>query len=300
MHPRIRTLIVSCVLGFALLLPAAGQEPDVIHVGIVESLIKDLSPGKRKIIDSEFPDLVKDFTGFKSDVEQGGDAFAAAKKLADGKLHLAVLQGVEFSWVQAQDEKLKPLMLVVDRQKTLHALVVVKKDSSAASLEDLKGKELAVLDAKEHCRLFLDKNAGGAAKKFFGKATDGSSAEKMLDDVLRGKIAAAVVDNPSLETYKDINPGRFERLKVIAKSETFPTAVLVFREGGLSEKVQIRFREGMLKANQTDKGREAMANFRVTAFETVSPDYMKLVAEIRKTYPATRGIAETGTKRTRN
>ncbi len=267
------------------LAPLGAKDPDVIQVGIVESLIKDLSPGKRKVIDSDFPDLVKDFTGFKSKADLGGDADTAVKNLEAGKWQLAVLQGVEFAWVQSKDPNLQPLMLAIDRQKALYALLVTGKDNSVQGFKDLQGKKVALLDAKEHCRLFAEKNAGGDPAKFFGKLEAVSSGESALDDILLKKVDADVVDNVALDSYKDINPGRFARLKVVAKSEQFPATVIVYRKGGLSEEALAKFRDGMLKANSTEKGRDAMANFRVTAFEPVPPDYPQELASVRKAYP---------------
>src|SRR5437762_4959654 len=96
-------------------------DPDIIQVGIVDSLVKDLSPGKRKLLDSEFPNLMEEFTELKSAVLQGGDPFTAVKKLADGKWHLGVFQGVEFAWAQAKDAKLQPLMIAIGRERLLRA-----------------------------------------------------------------------------------------------------------------------------------------------------------------------------------
>jgi ABC-type phosphate/phosphonate transport system substrate-binding protein len=266
--------------------PGGRTDPEVMHIGIVDSLVKDLSPGRKEIVDTDFPILVKDFTGFKSRVLQGGDPFAAARKLASGKWHLGVFQGVEFAWAQAGDPKLRPLLVAINKEPTNHALLVTKKDSSLKGFADLKGKSVYLLKSRAHCRLFADKGAGGDAKSFFGKLTRTSAAEDALDDVLRGKVQAAVVDVTALELYKLVNPGRFERLKVLAKSEPFPPTVVAYYQGGLSDAVLRKFRAGMQKANESDKGKDAMSSVRITAFEAVPADFPKMLANIAKAYPA--------------
>jgi len=277
------------VVGYGLVLATAAatiaQDPQVIPIGLADSLVSDLSPGKRKIVETDFPDMVKEFTGFASKVELGGDPWTGAKKLAGGDWRLGVFQGVEFAWLQAQDAKLQPLMVAVGRDKTLHALLIVKSDSKASGIADLKGKEINLLTGREHNRLFANKAAGGDPSKFFAKVNATSNSENAIDDVLRGKAEAAVVDSSALESYREIQPGRFKRLKVIAKSEPFPASVIACRQGGLSDAVLEKFKTGMLKANDSDKGRDMMANFNIVAFAMPPTDFAKQLEEVRKAYP---------------
>ena len=71
----------------------------------------------------------------------------------------------------------------------------------------------------------------------------------------------------------------------LAKSEPFPTAVVGYRQGKLSDKVLTQFKTGMLKANDSEKGRDVMANFSITSFEPVAEDYPKQLSAILKAYP---------------
>lgn len=275
---------VCCLLAGAGSLSA--QDRDIIPIGMVDSLVKDLSVGKQKIIDADFPGMVKEFTGLNVKVLQGGDPPAAVQKLGDGQWRLGVLQGVEFAWAQAKDAKLTPLMIAVGGQKTIHALLIGKKDGAAKGFDDLKGKAVAILQSREHCRLFADKNSGGSAKKHFGKITYTGNSESALDDILRGKVQAVVADNTALENYKSIKPGGYNRLKVLAQSEQFPATTIAYREGGLSSAVLDKFKEGMLRANDTAKGRDLMANFDITAFVAPPTDYQEQLSAILKAYPA--------------
>ena len=273
-------------LALVLAGPLAAQDPEIIHVGIMDSFVKDLSPDRQRLLDSDFPEAVKEFTGFQSKVLKEGDPFVAAKKMAAGQWHFGVFQGVEFAWAQAKDAKLQPLLLAIGKQRAIHALLVAKKESSMSGFADLKGKSVYVLRSREHCRLFADKGAGGNAQQHFGKVMPTTNSEAALDDILRGKADAAVVDSVTLESYKDIQPGRYNRLKVLAKSEQFPATVIAYYQGVVSKPVVQKFRDGMLEANKTDKGRDTMSEFGITAFEAVPPDYAKPLSEITKAYPA--------------
>lgn len=277
-------LRAGCLLIFAST-PLAASDPDVIRIGVVDSLVKDLTPGKRKLLDSEFPSLMLEFTGLKSEVVQGGEPWMAGKHFADGKWHLGVFQGVDFAWAQSKDPKLQPLMIAIGPKREIHAVLVVKKDSAAAGFADLNGKAVQLLQAREHCRLFAEKGAKAPLEQFFSKVTKTNSGEGALDEVLTGAAQAALVDTAALESYKEIQPGRFKRLKVLAESERFPSSVIGYREGVLSKDLLDKFKTGMLKANDSDRGRDLMADFRITSFEEVPADYAKQLSDILKAYP---------------
>ena len=265
-------------------LPAAAADPAVVAFGIVDSLVTDLSREKRDFLISDFKSLVKDFTEIESTVLLGGDPLRAAQQLQAGTWHLGVFQGVEFAWAQAKHPQLKPLMVAVYKDPKIQAMLMVKKDSKLTGFADLKGKNVSILAGREHCRLFADKGASGKAKDFF-KLTTTNSVEDALDDVVKGKTDAAVVDTANLKIYEEIHPGRFNNLKVLAESETFPMSVIGYYQGVLSEPLLIKLRDGMFKANKSDKGQEIMATFRITRFESVPDNYQESLTKILKAYP---------------
>ena len=265
-------------------LPTAAQDPDIVTFGIVDSLVADLTKGKKDFLKSEFTNLVNDFTTVKSSVFLGGDPLAAGQHLKDGKWHFGVFQGVEFARAQAKYPRLQPFMIATFKQPTLYALLIAKKGGNQTGFDDFKGKNVGVLDAREHCRLFAEKGAGGKAD-FFGKLSKSTNVEDTLDDVLLGKLDAAIVDNANFKVYKEIHPGRFEKLKVVMKSEYFPAPVIAYHSGALTEKTLNKLRDGMLRANKSEKGKEVMDTFRISSFATVPADYQQSLTSILKAYP---------------
>jgi ABC-type phosphate/phosphonate transport system substrate-binding protein len=280
-----RNWLVAVAVLFAFASPRLAHAQGVVRVGLPDSLVKELSPGKQALVDSEFRDLVQEFTGLKADVFQGGTGAEAAQKLEAKEWDLAVLQGVEMAWLKDKHPTIRPLMIAANNPREIHAVVVVKKDGGPASVADLKGKAAQLYKGKLHIRLFTEKQAGGDPKAFFGKFTETGSAETALDAVLTGAAQAALVDNIALEGYKKIHPGRHARLKVIAQSELFPSVTVAYKEGALNEDLQKAFVAGMLKANNSEKGREAMANFRIATFEPVPPDYGEMLGATLKAFP---------------
>jgi len=180
---------------------------------------------------------------------------------------------------------LQPLLISIYRTADVKAMLVTKKDSAYKSFADLKGKEVALMnEGKEHLRRYAHKEAGGDPAAFFSKVVVPANSEAALDAVLLGKVQAALVDRAALDIYREINPGRYQRLKVIGESAAFPPAVVVYNPKKVDGSTVARFKQGMMKANQSAKGREIMANFKITEFDPVPTGFEQSLAQIRKQY----------------
>lgn len=262
---------------------AHGQEK--IQIGIVPSLIVDLSVGQQKFISEEFPLLVRDFTGHPGVLDKAGSPKELADNLQTGKAHFGVFQGIEFAETQAANPELQPLLLSVYRTPEIKALLVTKKEATYKSFADLRGKDVALMkEGKEHIRRFAQKEAGGDPANFFGKITTPAKSEAALDAVLLGNAQAALVDTATLDIYKEVNPGRFQRLTVIAESGVFPPTVVGYDPKKANPALVKTFKEGMLKASNSSKGREVMSTFKITAFVPVPTGFEQTLAAIRKAY----------------
>ncbi|MEI7687478.1 MAG: PhnD/SsuA/transferrin family substrate-binding protein [Planctomycetota bacterium] len=266
-------------------------EPDVVRIAMVQTLFADVPVPIVNLLTPPFKSLMKDFTGLNGQSGAGGDAYEIANGLMEGKVHLGVFHGVEYAWVSRKYPELKPLMIAVSKYHSLKAHLVVHGDCPCTEFAELKGKDLAVpFRAREHLRLFVEKNCQVSGqcdpKSYFNAVTKPANAEIALDDVLGGKSFAAVVDTLALENYAEVKPGCFKRLKTMKESDAFPTAVIVYREGTLSAATLNKFRQGMISANKSDRGRDLMSLWKLTGFEAVPADYEQRCAEIVQAYPA--------------
>src|SRR5262249_47694403 len=140
----------------------------------------------------------------------------------------------------------------------------------------------------EHCCVFLERRClkcGQKPEKHFSKVTTPANAEDALDDLVEGRVDAAVIDGPPLDCYKRRKPGRVAKIKVIQVSEIFPASVVVYPPGVLDEATLQRFREGMSNAHKSVVGQRLLNLCRLTAFGPVPDDYEQTVANIVKLYP---------------
>lgn len=284
-------LILSLAVGLAGF-PAStyATEPDPVRIGMVQTLFNDVPAPLIALLQPPFKSLMKEFTGLNGLPGPGGDAYALAKDIVEDRVHLGVFQGVEYGWVSQKYPELKPLMIAVSKYHSLKAHLIVKADDGAKGFGDLKGQQICIpFRAREHLNLFAEKHCSQTGmctpKSYFSRVGKPLSSEAAIDEVLSGKSAAAIVDTLAWESYAEVHPGRYRKLKSAIDSESFPTAVVVYRQGFLSDATLAKFRQGMTTANKSEKGRELMTMWKLTGFEPVPPAYAQAVAEIIRAYP---------------
>jgi ABC-type phosphate/phosphonate transport system substrate-binding protein len=261
-----------------------------ITIGMTDTLFRDNPEARSDKAARPFKALLEEQTGLSGGVAPGIKPGDLAQQLKDGKVQLAIFQGFEFAWARQKDAELKPLMIAVNRDPHLRALVVVRDNSAAKGLADLKGKSIAVpRRTREHCQLFLDRScaaAGKETKDYFAKVLTPTTAEEAVDAVVNGQVDAALTDANFLAWYEKQKPARSARLMPVEKSPVFPATVIAYRAGALDDKTLDRLRKGMLSAKDNPRGVDLMTMCQMTSFEPVPDDYDKLLTEIAKAYPA--------------
>jgi ABC-type phosphate/phosphonate transport system substrate-binding protein len=283
-------LVVSSLLPTLLVEHACAQTKS-IQIGLAKTFLDDQPAAFIEIATDDFKQAMKQATGFDGDVNGTHDAFALADKL-DGKLfHFGVFHAHELAWVQKKHAQLQPLLIAANAKQAERAYLIVHKNNAAKSIADLRGKKLDLpAGTSEHCRLFLRKLASAAEAKdpvaLFAAVVKSETRNDALDHVARGKVDATVVDAITLAFYKEVKGAVFDKnLRVLAESEVFPPAVIVYRQDTIDQKTLQQFRDGLLKAHTIREGRELMKTWNVDAFEGVPKDYDQRLAEIAKAYP---------------
>src|SRR5262249_22687640 len=182
-----------------------------------------------------------------------------AEGMAKRKLQLGVFQGCEFAWARAQYPALKPLALAVNGYRYPVVYVLARAKNPARDFRGLAGQSLAIsATGQDHLHKYLDRQTeilGKTPATFFSKIERPENAEDALDDVVDGMVQAAVTDRAALDAYKRRKPGRFRQLKEVARSESFPPPLVAYHDGALDAATLRRFRDGLLRASRTERGR---------------------------------------------
>jgi ABC-type phosphate/phosphonate transport system substrate-binding protein len=290
---RRRPIVFACALTTLLAIPADtanGQKAkvDILRIGSSGTLTADTDRKEKAALNS-LRTFIKDETGLKNRILRQKDWRELADKMAKGKLHLGVFQGYEFAWAQAKHSDLKPLALAIKVYRYPVVYVVVQRDNSAKDFAGLQGQSLCLPAVGQALlRLFVDRQSqaqGKTAKTFFSKITSRDNVEDALDDVVDGVVQAVTVDRAALEAYKQRKPGRFEKLKAVARSQPFPPAVVAYYGSVLDRATRRRFRDGLLGTARKERGRMMLTLFHLTGFEAVPKDFGQMLAKTRKAYP---------------
>ncbi len=288
----VRLVGVFAIAG--LLAPLAVAEKKIperplVRIGLMNSLFRDAPESFRQAMLEPFRTLMESQTGIKGELETAASAHELGLKLNENKIQLAVFNGVELGWAQQEFPRLKPLMIAVNKHRELFAHIVILNDSKLKDFSELQNQTVALpRQSRHHCHLFFEhcqQEARRQRQDFKTQVTTAAGTEAALDDLIRGKVQACVADGVALESYKHEKPGSYEQLKILKKSEPFPSAVVAYLPGVLPEETLARFRAGMMQAQETPVGRQLLAMSRLTGFEKVPADYQKMVDEIVKLYP---------------
>ena len=269
----------------------ATAQPTPIRIGIAKSFLIDQPKGITDIAADEFKANVRRIIGLDNAIQYSSDAAEIADKLNGKQLDFGLLHAHEFVWAKKKHPDLRPLV-IAEGKLPFRVCVIVRKDSPAKTMADLRGKKLDMpLGAKEPCRVFLakyctDKETKSAAQ-FFGAIEKSPAPNEALDNVARGKVQAAIIDTANLAFYQEVRGPVFEKnLRILVQSEVFPPAVIVYKPGVVDQAVVDQFKSGLLKAHTTADGRDLMKSWDMTAFEPASKDYDQRLGELLKSYPA--------------
>jgi len=277
------------VLALSVEVRGRRAEAKVLRIGSSGSLAAEKSKQREKAALTSLKDFIRTETGMDDEIVQFKDWQELRHQLDDNKVQVGVFQGYEFAWAQEKDAALKPLAVAVDVNLYPVAYVVTRRDDAVKDFAGLKGKTLAMdAEGPRFLKLYVDRQCqanGAKTEAFFTKVLPEDNAEDVLDAVVDGKAQAAVAEQAALEGYRRRKPGRFNQLKEVARSQPFPPVVIAYRDKGLDEATLTKFRDGLLKANQTDRGQQMLTLFRLTGFQAVPNDFPQALARTRKDYP---------------
>jgi ABC-type phosphate/phosphonate transport system substrate-binding protein len=280
---------LASLFSFTIQAAEPGATTAPVRIGLVNSLFRDVPEETVLGMMEPIGALMQAQTGVSGRLLPAGNAASLGRQLAEDKVQLGVFHGFEFAWARQKHPELRPLVIAVNQSHHLRALLVVRQDSRAACLADLRDKPFGLPRfSRAHCHLYLQRRCQECGKEpqaLFGKITTPANVEEALDDVVDDLIHASVVDGVALEGYQRRKPGRYAKLKTVQVSEVFPAAVVAYRAGAVDEATLRKFREGLLGAQRTVLGRQMLLLWKLTGFEPVPEDYEQTLADIVKAYP---------------
>lgn len=292
LRPRsvLRALAIAVLMAAPVAVARAQPAPgDAIRIGTSGTLSPGKSSNQEAAALATLQDFIHTETGMADEIVRQKDWQQLAEKMKAGKLQVGVFQGYEFAWAQKDYSGLKPLAVAVNINTYPVAYVVTRKDDPAKNFAGLRGQSLDLpRSSLGYLRLFIERESqdqGVPANKFFSHVNRSENLEAALDDLVDGQIQAVVSDKAGLEMYKRRKPGRFAQLKPVVHSQPFPPTIVAYYDNNLDSSTLQRFRDGLLRASQTDRGQTLLTLFRLTGFEAPPPDLDRVLAQTRKEAP---------------
>ncbi len=265
----------------------ADDKPVDLKMGMLQGMFRDVHPAMVQALSKPFRELVFKQTGFTGDVDLCPDAMNLIEKLKDKKLQIGVFHGHEFAWAQKKCPDLVPIVITIPPGGKAQSMIVVSQDSKAKTLADLTEDPVTLpRGAKAYSLLFLEKCRGGLGKTVAKPVTKiGMTTEDLLNAVVLGEVAAALVDASTLDGYKTLQPGAFKQLKILQESEMFPPAVVAYRKGCITDDDATKLRKGLSAAHQNASGKLLMTLWNLKGLEEPPVDYQQKLDAILKAYP---------------
>ena len=266
----------------------ADDKPVDLKMGMLQGMFRDDHAAMVQALSKPFRELVFQQTGFTGDVELCPDAMNLIEKLKDKKLQIGVFHGHEFAWAQKKCPDLIPIVITIPPGGKAQSMIVVNLECKAASVADLVEDPVTLpRGAKAYSLLFLEKCRAGLGKSVAKPVTKiGMNTEDLLNAVVLGEVAAALVDASTLDGYKTLQPGAFKQLKILQQSEMFPPAVVAYRKGSITEDDAAKIRKGLNTAHQNASGKLLMTLWNLKGLEEPPADYQQKLDAILKAYPA--------------
>ena len=271
----------------------AADSPDEITVGVVAPELKDVPAETVKVLGGPLRNLFARQAGVAGgNVEVAKDPFDLADRLGDGRCRLGVFHGYEFAWVKDKHPELEPLVVTVYRTGRPQGCVVVRSDSPAHVLADLKAQDVTVpKGTRGHCLIYLAKQRAELPGTTAAPKSPSGTPEEALDAVLAKAAPAALMDRAAVVGYERLYPGAAKNLRVLCESELFPQNVIAYSPKTLPEGTVARLRHAMVTAHQTPAGKPLMMFWGITQFDLAPRDYSENLAASTKAYPAPEPVA---------
>lgn len=166
----------------------------------------------------------------------------------------------------------------LDGSSTYHGLLLVRKDSGIASVEDMRGKRMAFVEKATTAGYlfplaYLREHGVKDPAVYFKENFFTGSHDAAIDAVLDGKADVAAAKNSIYDRVEKDNPRLKAELKIIARSPLVPSNGLCVRKdlpAGLREKLK----QALLGLAADPAGQAVLAELGAQRFiETTAKDY---------------------------
>ena len=165
-----------------------------------------------------------------------------------------------------------------------YAYIIVSKDSSISSFEDLRGKSFAFTDPLSNTGTlvptYMLAKMHETPDTFFKKYIFTSAHDKSIKAVAQGVIDGAAVDSLIWEYLNRTNPEFTSNTRIIIKSPPYAIPPVVVPMG-LDPQIKEKLREIFLNAHNDNEGREILSKMMIDKFVVIKDSSYDSIREMK-------------------
>ncbi len=174
---------------------------------------------------------------------------------------------------------------VVRGKPFYQSYLIVHKNSSYNSLEDLKGKIFAFTDPDSNTGSLVPRywlsELNETPVSFFKRTTYTYSHDNSIMAVAKGLVDGASVDGHKWEFYNTKNPYFTLKTRVIKKSDYFGSPPLV-ASSALDSQLKSKIQKIVLNMHYTDEGKAILKNLLIDKFQQLQDKWYRKVQYMHK------------------
>lgn len=189
-------------------------------------------------------------------------------------------------YVDGHDEFGLELLVVPQAygQTVYHSYIIVPTDSTARTLEDLRGGTFAFTDPQSNsgklAPTYMLSKMGETPETFFGNYVFTYAHDKSIKAVAMGMADGAAVDSLIWEYANRTDPEYTSRTRVILKSPPYGIPPFVVRPG-LDQEVKEGLKRVLLYAHEDERGMRILGGMMVERFVQADDEAYNTVREMK-------------------
>ena len=174
-----------------------------------------------------------------------------------------------------------------DGSSSYHGVLFVRKDSGIGTVQQMKGKRLALVARATTAgylfpSIFLGRAGVRTPESFFKEIYYAGTHEGTIDDVLDRKADVGVSKNTVYNRFAAENPRIGRELVILGKSDDVPENALAVRQG-IEDSVRRKLVGALIAMHADPEGAKVLEAFGARRFiGTTDADYMPVVSYTRE------------------
>ncbi len=282
-------------IAYAQIRESAVQEEEQLILGFMNDLFSEVNINDALAATKIWATELKRKKGFSgpADAVVFDNAPSAMEALKNKRVDLLIL--ISWQYLDAKDEAPLDPYFVVGRGKSIseESVLLVNNKSGLQSLEDLKGKNLLILNNVRSSlgriwleTLLLEKGIPNI-ESYFGKIIGTEKSSRTVLPVFFGQADACLIHRSGFDTMCDLNPQLKKNLRIIGTSPSLLPSLICIRRD-YPEHLKSALIDALEHLHDEPRGLQILTLFKVDKVFRFEESYLRDAKELLSRHSALR------------